>query len=393
MKRQADRPCNGRWLTIVFLLGSNILFSVDYPGLAAAQQKTTVMQIHVQQGATGRATLELENHCSEPHKFRVEKKAKHIRFDRPADSILVRPNSKEEIGLVLDAAGLEPKEYRDKLHVSCRDCKKGRGCRIEDHEVPVVMIVTRPSSEAGKGRVEASRFTALFAEFIEILAQLKQETGAGDSERARLLDGIALSVNQLKEKSEASSAPSPAAYLTSLQMNLDALKGLRKSASGSEKRVSLIRDAELARAASDSFMVKRFINQNPPKRARSNQTTGPSSKGKPAKPYKALEVVKQDLNIKAEYSAKTTGGWAELVQVSVVTKRQNKVVNGYEVWSVPLLWEDTPEKRERFSTTSSPSEKALPPGSYKIGIRDDNGVQQRIGGDGSPHQQVDLTVN
>ena len=374
MKRQSDQACNGRSPMFVFLFGLCILFPVKYGSPAAAQRKTTVadIRIEVQQGAIGRTSFGLENSCSEPHKFRVEKKAKYIRFDGPADSILVRPNSKEQIRLMLDATGLETKEYWETLHVKCRDCKKGRGCQLKDHDVTIEMRVTRPSSEEhGKRRVETSRFAALFAEFIEVLAQLKQETGVGDSESARLLESITRSVNQLKEKSEASSAPAPADYLTSLQMNLDALKGLRKGASGSVKRVSLIPDAELVHTAPDSFAVKRFI----------------------AKPSNVLEVSNQDLKIKAEHSAKTTGGWAELVQVSVLTKRQDKVVNGYEVWSVPLFWADIPERRERFSTTSSPSEKALAPGAYKIGIRDHDGVQQRIGGDGSPHQQVDLIVN
>ena len=107
---------------------------------------------------------------------------------------------------------------------------------------------------------------------------------------------------------------------------------------------------------------------------------------------KVLEVVNQDLKIKTEHSAKSTGEWAELIQVFVFTKKENNVMNGFEVWSVPFLWEDAPDKRERFSTTSSPSEKALAPGLYKLGIKEREGVQQRIGGDGNSHQQVDLSV-
>lgn len=397
MKRQSNQTCRARWLVIFFLLAGDALFLTNFPYPAAAQRKAAParLQIEVQQGGINRATLELENKCSEPHKFRVEKKAKYIRFERPADSILVGPHSKEQVGLVFDAAGLETKEYRETLHITCRDCKKGRGCQVEDHEVTVEMRVTRPANEEPpKRRVETSRFAALFGEFLEILAQLKQEIGSGDNEKARFLESITRSVNQLKEKSEASSGPAPADYLTSLQMNLDALKGLRKVASGSEKRVR-IRDAKLAHAAPDSYLVKWFINQTPPKRGNTNQTNpGPSvSKGKPAKPSKVLEVVDPDMKIKAEHSARTTGGWADLVQVSVVTMKQNKIVNGYEVWSVPYLWANTPEMRERFSTTTSPSEKALPPGLYQIGIKNHEGEQQRIGGDGSPHQQVDLNVN
>lgn len=376
-----------RVLMISNIFALSLLPMVGYATPRARQKAAQPgWQFDIQQRTITTSELTIENFCSDAHLFRVKNNPGYVSFDPPAGVIQVGPKTIERIKVMFDATRLENKTYRFNLRVVCEDCKNRKTCDVRDHKVVVAMRVT-PSASQGPSRqtVDSSSFALVFSEFFEMLARLRQQPWAREESNARRLQSITASVNQLKEKSEASAAPATNEYLESLRMNLAALSTIVL-----DKRTAAI---QLARPGSGFHLVKSVVTQRPPEHGNTNRGvrgTYPPAKKLPPGPSKLLEVVDQDTKIKAEHAVKSAGGWADLVKVSVVTRKDNKIVNGLEVWSVPLLWENVPEERERFAAMTSPSEKSLAPGSYIIGIKQRQGERQRIGGDGSSHQQIEL---
>jgi hypothetical protein len=399
MKLLSNQACNGKRLMILNLLDLSILFLVSCPSLLAAQKAPTVMRATVETGKTTRKAFSITNDCREEHHFRIKSKVKFIRFEQPTDAILIGPHSTREIGVEFSATGLASKVYLDEFSVECRDCKKGRGCVIERSRINVEMTVTKPAPQKPTPgeRVPWSRFAAVFSEFSETLSQLERETWARDKNIARLIKSIRHSTDRLKAKCGPNPAPGPKDYLESLQMNLNALKDLRKSATGTGKKMSRIQDARLVHTGLPSYLVKTVLTQKTTRPAdttpaRSFRGTSPPKASLPRSAQEVLDVVDRDMQTKAEHSAKTTEECCGLVKVSVFTKQGNTLVHGREVWCVPEFWMEYPDKWSRFLTLSSPSEKSLAPGHYKMGINNREGQLLEIGGDGETHKRVDLSV-
>ncbi|HEV2706240.1 MAG TPA: hypothetical protein VGV59_09975 [Pyrinomonadaceae bacterium] len=104
--------------------------------------------VQVEEGKTARSTLSIGNRCSAPHRFRVESKAKFLRFERPTESILIGAGVVERLGVQFDATALKSKVYRGKVVIDCLDCKEEARCSQDRDELEVEMTVIKPSAAA-----------------------------------------------------------------------------------------------------------------------------------------------------------------------------------------------------------------------------------------------------
>ncbi len=388
MKLYSKQTYNRQWLMTPGFLTVCVALFVSCPGVVMAQSAPQKFRTEV--GHTTRLIIPFHSNCSEPHHLRIKNKITYVRFEQPGATILIRPNSSEQIVLLFDATGLENKVYRDKVVLECVDCRKGGGCEHVRHETPFEMTIFKPAAQARPPapQVEWSSFAAVFSVFSETLAQLEKGVEPGDEETAKLIKRIERSIGILKAKWEASRpATAPKVYLESLQDDLEALQGLRKSGTGSEKKVGLRQDVQIVRGGFGSYLAESIPNQRMAGAGNTNQRDGRRHGSAP----KALEKIERDLNIKAEHSVNDARPFGSSVEVSVYTKTNNRVVSGYEVWYATNIRADYPDLWKRFSTLSSPSTEYLSPGSYSIGLKKMEGVEQQIGGAGKKdRQQVDL---
>lgn len=116
-----------------FLLGKN------GAGASAVQAG---WRVQLEEGQTTRATLTINNRCSEPHLFRIESKLKGLSFEQPTNSVLIAAASSKQLGARFDATGLKSKVHTGKVVVECLDCKKSR-CTQDRDEVKVELTVTK----------------------------------------------------------------------------------------------------------------------------------------------------------------------------------------------------------------------------------------------------------
>ena len=391
MKRSSNQICNGR-IAIAGVLVLSLFFLMIHPVRSASQVAgDNVMRQQLPQGTIAGRDLSVRNTCAQVHLFAVYDHPDFVRFEPPSGTVSVGPNSTNPIKLVFDATRMQAGDYAFVLTVACLDCVTGPACHMLDGKVSVEIKITASRSQRQSAQsVNASVLASLFARFFETLARLAHEPWAADKKHARLLESITNSVTRLKKKSEAGAAIPPEQYLQSLRINLDFLKSLLTTVRGSEKPGFTFERARLETVSYLAASAAAEVSSESGGAASQKSRPSPGRKKLPRELSKGLEVVDKDFKIKAEHADSTSGEWPDMVEVSVVTKKNNKVVNGHEVWSVAELWENSPELRERFSTFTSPSVKALAPGAYLIGIKERNGERQQIGGDGRSHQQVDL---
>src|SRR5262249_27725998 len=92
-----------------------------------------------------------------------------------------------------------------------------------------------------------------------------------------------------------------------------------------------------------------------------------------------LQDVAKDMRIKEDACGRL--GWDQLLFVSVVTKKDNAIVDGHEIWYVPKAWAKDPSKWLRFTRLSSPATQSLPPGNYKLRVNKGEEVVVPIGGE------------
>jgi hypothetical protein len=102
-----------------------------------------------------------------------------------------------------------------------------------------------------------------------------------------------------------------------------------------------------------------------------------------------LKDVAEDMRIKAGHC--THNGWASLVTVTVVTKKNVEKVEGYEVAYVPSGWASDPRQWLDFPKLST-ALKDLPPGLYMMRIKGCEPKRVEIDGNGANKQEVELKV-
>lgn len=105
----------------------------------------------------------------------------------------------------------------------------------------------------------------------------------------------------------------------------------------------------------------------------------------------------RSLKVKARHAAASQTDWAELVQMTVNTKKKNgESVQHLEVWYCPSGWADDFPHWKRFNNLSTPTTEALAPGDYVVCAGRPDTVLQRtpmtVGGDGQPRDSFDLIV-
>lgn len=108
----------------------------------------------------------------------------------------------------------------------------------------------------------------------------------------------------------------------------------------------------------------------------------------------SFEAAVEDLRIKAEQARSLSGASAavgDLVQVSVSTAHDGKVVSGYLVRANPLTVKNENPARFVFNNPTSPSDGVIPPGFIWLWVEKPDGTVvkgqiMRIGGNGSPIQ-------
>jgi hypothetical protein len=99
-------------------------------------------RVQIEAGKSTRSTLAINNHCLEPHLFRIKSSAKYLQFEQPTDSVLIAARTAKQLGVRFDATGLKSKVYRSKVVVECLDCRKKMSkCTQDRDEVPVELTV------------------------------------------------------------------------------------------------------------------------------------------------------------------------------------------------------------------------------------------------------------
>lgn len=110
----------------------------------------------------------------------------------------------------------------------------------------------------------------------------------------------------------------------------------------------------------------------------------------------SLELVANDLNMKATYIRSSRSSSLRLVEVLVHTVKSGRETGGYEVWYVPVGWVDEPGEHKRFGRLSSPTYSDLAPGNYFMWSRLDETEFKKtaisIGKNGRSRDEVDLVV-
>jgi len=105
-----------------------------------------------------------------------------------------------------------------------------------------------------------------------------------------------------------------------------------------------------------------------------------------------LQIVSQDLGIKAKHCELSPKGWDALVVVSVNARKGNEKIDGLEVWFVPRGWVKVESKWKRFPKVTCGSSEKLAPGVYMMWLKGLAPVPVDIGGSGSDTKEVDLVV-
>ena len=103
-----------------------------------------------------------------------------------------------------------------------------------------------------------------------------------------------------------------------------------------------------------------------------------------------LQVVEQDLRVKATHCKQSAKGWDALVVVSVNARKGNQNVDGLEVWFVPKGWAKVESKWKRFGKVTCGTSEKLAPGVYMIWLKGSTPVPIDIGGNGQETKEVDL---
>lgn len=179
MKRTSHKTDTvGRWVIFFFILSLLSLVSMFQPS-AADEVKQGGWRVEITEGKSTRATLTINNRCSETHRFRITSSVKYLQFEQPTDSVLIEANSNKQLGARFDATGLKSKVYKTKVVVKCLDCKKkGSTCTQDRDEVPVEMVVIKanqivkpPASDSLTGRVVDPRNTPVRGAQVRIPGQ------------------------------------------------------------------------------------------------------------------------------------------------------------------------------------------------------------------------------
>ena len=105
-----------------------------------------------------------------------------------------------------------------------------------------------------------------------------------------------------------------------------------------------------------------------------------------------LQIVEQDLGIKAKHCELSAKGWNALIVVSVNAKRGKEQVDGLEVWFVPKGWAKVESKWKRFAKVTCGASEKLAPGVYMMWLKGLTPVPIDIGGNGSDAKEIDLLV-
>jgi len=105
-----------------------------------------------------------------------------------------------------------------------------------------------------------------------------------------------------------------------------------------------------------------------------------------------LQIVEQDLRIKAAHCKLSPKGWDALVVVSVNARKGSEKVDGLEVWFVPKGWVKVQSKWKRFAKVTCGTSEPLAPGVYMMWLKGMEPVPIDIGGNGTETKEVDLLV-
>jgi hypothetical protein len=139
-----------RRVIFFFALGLLILVSTTQP-LTADEVTQGGWRVQVEEGKSTRSALTIKNRCSAPHLFRVRKSPKFVRFEQPAESVLIQPGSTRQLAARFDASGLKNRVYRETVVVECVDCKKERGCSQDRSDLQVELSVVKAGHIAAPG--------------------------------------------------------------------------------------------------------------------------------------------------------------------------------------------------------------------------------------------------
>jgi hypothetical protein len=108
-----------------------------------------------------------------------------------------------------------------------------------------------------------------------------------------------------------------------------------------------------------------------------------------------LKLAVSDLEIKAAHAKKLASASASLgprVRTSVVTKRDGKIIGGYQVAANPVTVAREVPPRFPFENLTSPAKRILPPGDVSMWLIKDGQEQQRrivpIGADGEIQETI-----
>jgi hypothetical protein len=101
-----------------------------------------------------------------------------------------------------------------------------------------------------------------------------------------------------------------------------------------------------------------------------------------------------NLETKAAQAVASPSRWADLVDTTVETVRDDKPVANLQVWYCPRGWASVAPRWQRFAALSTPTTEKLPPGIYLVAAKSPNvnPVPMRVGGNGEGSVRFVLQV-
>jgi endo-1,3-1,4-beta-glycanase ExoK len=141
MKRPLHKTHNVRgWMIFFFTLTFLLIASRSQPPVTA-QKTPTGFVYELAEGETVTGTVRITNRCKAAHNFRIREDIKYLSFQESTESIQIAPGAPKPLDVKLDATGVKPKVYEDKLVVECLNCKKEKGCTQDRDIIPVQLTV------------------------------------------------------------------------------------------------------------------------------------------------------------------------------------------------------------------------------------------------------------
>jgi hypothetical protein len=108
--------------------------------------------------------------------------------------------------------------------------------------------------------------------------------------------------------------------------------------------------------------------------------------------FTLLGYIVEDLEVKADHCRKSAKGWAELVEVTVNTKKNGTPSANHTIWYCERGWANMTTHWLRFANVSTPTKAKLPPGVFLVRADATPSCPMTVGGDGKPVMQFDLEI-